>query len=127
MRETAVHNVGVQKRKQFSVEKTVLWLNALFVVRGLKRIPKVPGSRPFGEKSAVRIDDNGLRIFYKKDTLILLFTIVIIILNMFNIGNTQNLTWAAIISFIKGKKNDIFELLRRKRTVTSFEARGLFL
>ena len=34
MRETAVHNVGVQKRKQFSVEKTVLWLNALFVVRG---------------------------------------------------------------------------------------------
>lgn len=34
MRETAVHNVGVQKRKQFSVEKTVLRLNALFVVRG---------------------------------------------------------------------------------------------
>lgn len=34
MRETAVHNVGVQKRKQFSVEKTVLWLNALFVVQG---------------------------------------------------------------------------------------------
>ncbi|MFR3946331.1 MAG: hypothetical protein ACLTZM_03910 [Ruminococcus sp.] len=69
MRETAVHNVGVQKRKQFSVEKTVLWLNALFVVQvleNLKRIPKVPGSRPFGEKSAVRIDDNGLRIFYKK-------------------------------------------------------------
>ena len=95
------------------------------VLENLKRIPKVPGSRPFGEKSAVRIDDNGLRIFYKKDTLILLFTIVIIILNMFNIGNTQNLTWAAIISFIKGKKNDIFELLRRKRTVTSFEARGL--
>jgi len=129
MRETAVHNVGVQKRKQFSVEKTVLWLNALFVVRGtgkFKAHPQSP-SRPFGEKSAVRIDDNGLRIFYKKDTLILLFTIVIIILNMFNIGNTQNLTWAAIISFIKGKKNDIFELLRRKRTVTSFEARGLFL
>lgn len=97
------------------------------VLENLKRIPKVPGPRPFGEKSAVRIDDNGLRIFYKKDTLILLFTIVIIILNMFNIGNTQNLTWAAIISFIKGKKNDIFELLRRKRTVTSFEARGLFL
>ena len=46
---------------------------------------------------------------------------------MFNIGNTQNLTWAAIISFRKGKKNDIFELLRRKRTVTFFEARGLFL
>ena len=78
------------------------------VLENLKRIPKVPGSRPFSEKSAVRIDDNGLRIFYKKDTLILLFTIVIIILNMFNIGNTQNLTWAAIISFIKGKKNDIF-------------------
>ena len=34
----------------------------------------------------------GLRIFYKKDTLRLLFTIGIIILNMFNIGNTQNLT-----------------------------------
>lgn len=49
------------------------------VLENLKRIPKVPGSRPFGEKSAVRIDDNGLRIFYKKDTLILLFTIVIII------------------------------------------------
>lgn len=44
------------------------------------------------ENPAVRIDDNGLRIFYKKDTLILLFTIGIIILNMFNIGNTQNLT-----------------------------------
>ena len=55
------------------------------VLENLKRIPKVPGSRPFGEKSAVRIDDNGLRIFYKKDTLILLFTIVIIILNMFTL------------------------------------------
>lgn len=131
MRETAVHNVGVQKRKQFSVEKTVLWLNALFVVRGtgkFKAHPQSPWLAAFWwKKSAVRIDDNGLRIFYKKDTLILLFTIVIIILNMFNIGNTQNLTWAAIISFIKGKKNNIFELLRRKRTVTSFEARGLFL
>ena len=79
------------------------------------------------ENPAVRIDDNGLRIFYKKDTLILLFTIVIIILNMFNIGNTQNLTWAAIISFIKGKKNDIFELLRSNRTVTLFKARRLLL
>ena len=88
MRETAVHNVGVQKRKQFSVEKTVLWLNALFVVRGTGKFK----AHPFGEKSAVCIDDNGLRIFYKKDTLILLFTIGIIILNMFNIGNTQNLT-----------------------------------
>lgn len=97
------------------------------VLENLKRIPKVPGSRPFGEKSAVRIDDNGLRIFYKKDTLILLFTIVIIILNMFNIGNTQNLTWAAIISFRKGKKNDIFELLRSNRTVTLFKARRLLL
>ena len=97
------------------------------VLENLKRIPKVPGSRPFSEKSAVRIDDNGLRIFYKKDTLILLFTIVIIILNMFNIGNTQNLTWAAIISFRKGKKNDVFELLRSNRTVTLFKARRLLL
>ena len=97
------------------------------VLENLKRIPKVPGSQPFSEKSAVRIDDNGLRIFYKKDTSILLFTIVIIILNMFNIGNTQNLTWAAIISFRKGKKNDIFELLRSNRTVTLFKARRLLL
>ena len=44
------------------------------------------------ENPAVRIDDIGLLIFYKIDTLILLFTIGIIILNMFNIGNTQNLT-----------------------------------
>lgn len=29
--------------------------------------------------------------------------------------------------FHKRKKNDIFELLRRKRTVTSFEARGFFM
>ena len=41
-------------------------------------------------QSVLMITDCG--IFYKKDTLILLFTIGIIILNMFNIGNTQNLT-----------------------------------
>ena len=96
MRETAVHNVGVQKRKQFSVEKTVLWLNALFVVRGTGKFkahsPKSLARSLLVKNPAVRIDDNGLRIFYKKDTLILLFTIGIIILNMFNIGNTQNLT-----------------------------------
>ena len=44
MRETAVHNVGVQKRKQFSVEKTVLWLNALFVVRGTGKFKAHPQS-----------------------------------------------------------------------------------
>ena len=46
MRETAVHNVGVQKRKQFSVEKTVLWLNALFVVRGTGKF-KAHSQRPW--------------------------------------------------------------------------------
>ena len=44
MRETAVHNVGVQKRKQFSVEKTVLWLNALFVVRSTGKFKAHPQS-----------------------------------------------------------------------------------
>ena len=96
MRETAVHNVGVQKRKQFSVERRRFSdLNALFVVWGTGKF-KAHSQSPWlmaflVENPAVRIDDNGLRIF-KKILLILLFTIGIIILNMFNIGNTQNLT-----------------------------------
>ena len=49
------------------------------VLENLKRIPKVPGSRPFGEKSAVRIDDNGLRIFYEEYTLNIFKIIITIV------------------------------------------------
>ena len=43
-RETDVKKVGVQKPKQYSEEKTVLWLNALFVVRGTGKFKAHPQS-----------------------------------------------------------------------------------